>query len=255
MPECYFFFSYARANRENSFCERPDGSRYSLVDQFFMDLCARVSDLTGTKREDVGYQDLSKLEVSDPWPEKLIDALQSSRVLIALISPHYLRSINCGREFGVFMKRYQLIKTISQQAGPKRIVPIFWINSTDCWRCATNVAKQFLEETQFTELSFPDDYPAIGVYQQLTVGPSKAYAQICQAFARRIKSLAEFDPELPRLTEITDFRQLPSAFDPSSHHDEAPEVVAAKAAAPVHDIRDLIPAGGCQPSSFTPPVL
>ena len=108
--ERYFFFSYARANRKNASRERNDGSRYNLVDQFFQRLCQCVSDNVKGDPEKVGYRDLNELHIGAPWPAELANAAKTLPVQIALISPHYFGSLNCGREFEVFLRRFNLLK-------------------------------------------------------------------------------------------------------------------------------------------------
>ena len=114
-PDLYFFFSYARENRRNAVRQRADGSPFNLLDQFCERLCQSLSDVTGVNAQRVGYRDISSLNVGVPWPQELAQAMQISQVLIALFSPHYLLSMNCGREFHVFLRRHELLKSRTNQ--------------------------------------------------------------------------------------------------------------------------------------------
>jgi len=239
-PDCYFFLSYARENRKNADRERPDGSQFNLIDQFFERLCKYVSDSTGVNSQKVGYRDISRLDVSAPWPQELVQAMRESPILVAVISPHYLQSLNCGREFEVFRQRYELHKDHAKTAVASPIIPIFWTNIDDCWPCATPKAKDFLLNFQLTGQGLPNDYPALGMCGQSELAKPQAFSQACLVLANRIKQLAERKPALPALDGINDFRELPSAFDPNQTDDKP--VVSLPA--PVFNLDSMPPPAG-----------
>ena len=251
-PECYyFFFSYARENRRNAERERPDGSSFNLVDQFFSRLCKCVSDVTGVSSQKVGYRDISALHISAPWPQDLVNAMHESRVLLALGSPHYFASLNCGREFEVFLRRFNLLRQGSDQAGmTSPIIPLFWENREHCWKHAQPETRQFLEGFQLTGPGLPEDYPSVGLLRQFLLGNPQMYDAICFYLADRIKELAEREPLLPGLKGIADFRQLPSAFDPHQTDDKIVESISA----PIFNLPDMPPAPGVA-AGPTPPAL
>ncbi len=82
------FFSYSQSN-ENPY----------LV-QFRNELSEMVSTRCGLNREDVLFVDTEALRTGAHWETNIRDALQSTRVLVALWSPHYFSSEWCGRECG-----------------------------------------------------------------------------------------------------------------------------------------------------------
>jgi hypothetical protein len=220
-----------------------------LLDQFFERLCQNLSDITGVNSQKVGYRDISSLSVGAPWPQELVQAMQVSQVLISLISPHYLLSVNCGREFHVFIRRYQLLKAQPNQGmSASPIIPIFWTNSDDVWIHATRKAKDFLESHHLTGPGLPDDYPVLGVSRQSELAKPQAYSQICLAIADRVKQLAERQPGLPVLEGIVDFRQLPSAFDPNQTKDRSVEPLVT----PVFDLGHIAPPPGVVGGSAPP---
>ena len=239
-PERYFFLSYARENRKNADRERPDGSQFNLIDQFFERLCQYLSDSTGVNSETVGYRDISGLDVSAPWRQELVQAMQAATTLVALISPHYLRSLNCGREFDVFLKRYELYRVQIKSAIASPIIPVLWTNIDDCWPYATQKARDFLRDFQLTGQGLPDDYPALGMCGQCEFARPQTFSQACRSLANRIKQLAEREPALPRLEGVNDFHKLPSAFDLEQTHDKP----VLPMPAPVFDLANMPPPAG-----------
>jgi len=88
------------------------GNNGNYLDEFFDALCREVSDKAAHLSGQVAYRDRRRLKVGDFWGPELIQGLQGSKVLLALISPHYLQSQNCGKELGFFDRRVQeFIKT------------------------------------------------------------------------------------------------------------------------------------------------
>jgi tetratricopeptide (TPR) repeat protein len=113
-----FFFSYA------SETDRASGN---YLEEFFNALCRRVALETGEPIADVGYRDKNRLTLASFWGKDLVNALQRSRVLICIISPHYLNSAACGREVEFFLRRFQLAGQVFGQAQHHRVIPIFWV--------------------------------------------------------------------------------------------------------------------------------
>src|SRR5262245_8968775 len=87
----YFFLSYARV----------DGNGY--LEKFYADLCEGVRSRTGYRIDDIGFRDESNLQLGVNWSTALVDALTSARVFVALCSPSYFASENCGKEWQTFI--------------------------------------------------------------------------------------------------------------------------------------------------------
>jgi hypothetical protein len=248
-PRRYFFFSYARENRRNAQRERPDGLSFNIVDQFFDRLCKCLSGVTGRSAQEVGYRDISALHVSAPWPEDLVEAMHDSQVLIALGSPHYFASLNCGREFQVFVERFNRLKQGTNHVGiDSPIIPLFWENIDYCWKHASTDTRCFIEGFQLTGPGFPEDYPSVGLLRQLLLGTPQTYDAICFYLADRIKALAEREPPLPALNGVSDFRELVSAFDHEQTGDKTVEPIPV----PIFNLGDMRPgvAGGPAPPAL-----
>src|ERR1700755_802211 len=161
----YFFFSYARANHENARWEKQ-GNTGNYLDEFFDALCREVSDRTGRPANQVAYRDQHRLKVSDFWDQGLVDGLQKSRVLISLISPHYLKSSYCGREMAFFHKRFkEHIKLNGDDRQSHRILPLFWLDTEHCLKHAAPSVTTFLKRCNYTQRGMPENYPAVGIAQ------------------------------------------------------------------------------------------
>ncbi len=211
MPEYdYFFLSYASANHLNARWEKQ-GNSGNYLDEFFDALCREVSDQTARPKERVAYRDRTRLKIADFWNRDLVSGLQRSRVLVSLISPHYLQSADCGRELAFFDKR---LKEHIQHGGdhPHRILPIFWQNSEICLKKASEGISRYLKQFNFSQEGMPANYPAVGLSQICQLRTGNDYERFCHTLARRIVELADELPPLPQLTGSEDFSGLESIF-------------------------------------------
>jgi hypothetical protein len=212
--EPFFFFSYAHVDRR--LCNgtlRYDGRRLNFLDDLFDDLSERVSSEVARPLNEVGYRDREGLAIGDRWSGELGERLRISRVLVAVVTPHFLNdpNDNCGREFGVFVERYKLLCQSTLTPGPHRILPIFWENVDSCWLHATPSTKSFLNKMQYSQANLPDDYPQIGLHQLRRTRPPNDYDTFIFAVGHRIVELANLPP-LPPLPGEVAFDELRSAF-------------------------------------------
>jgi hypothetical protein len=128
MPEYLFFFSYAHENYTNSVF-RHAGKEINYLDEFYENVVSYVSDISGRSRDTVSFRDQDRLRISDHWSPELVEGLKSSHVLLAMISPHYVRRPGCGREYGYFKRRFEAATSLGGVGSPHRIIPVFWIDS------------------------------------------------------------------------------------------------------------------------------
>ena len=121
-----FFFSYSRETYEAS--SAVDGVNH--LDQFYEDLTKQLSLLTGDKINAGAARDTDRLRISDNWGDELINLLQESSVLVCIITPHYLKSIPCGREVELFRQRHAQLD--GKLGGDRqRILLVFWIAKSE----------------------------------------------------------------------------------------------------------------------------
>ena len=76
------------------------------MDEFFSGLCNRVHLKAGGDVNKIAFRDRTRLNIANFWDSELVQAMQNSNVLVAIISPHYLESSYCGRELEFFMRRF-----------------------------------------------------------------------------------------------------------------------------------------------------
>jgi hypothetical protein len=229
----YFFFSYARANYENAIWQKQ-GDRGNYIDEFFDTLCREVSDLTGRATNEVAYRDQNHLKVGEFWDQSLVEGLQKSRVLLSLISPHYLQNHNCGRELAFFDKRLEEhIKAAGSDAQSHRIVPLFWKNSVTCFQKSTPGIATFLRRCNFTQQGMPANYLTLGLSQICKLRNGNDYEQLCQSLAERIVELADNLEPLSALPEQGDFSDLESLYTQLEKEDNEDLILSSPSGANV----------------------
>ena len=111
MAEYSFFFSYARDDYD------------SYVEQFLTDLTDAVRGKLGLGKDDtVVFQDAGEIEIGQAWPQRLIEGLQHSKVMVCLYTPRYFKRPVCGKEVGLFFKREELLN-----GQETYVLPVYWI--------------------------------------------------------------------------------------------------------------------------------
>lgn len=99
MPTPYdIFMSYAHADNDDGW-----------VDSFATGLSSTYRKLTGTTP--ALFLDRESLITSDIWEKKIGVALNQSSLMLAVISPSYIRSPWCRREWDAFVNREQLLRS------------------------------------------------------------------------------------------------------------------------------------------------
>jgi hypothetical protein len=209
MSSYRFFFSYASETHRTSIWKNFD--RFgNYLDDFFDDLCNSVALQTGQGAGDVGYRDQNRLTLASFWSKELVVALQRSRVLVSIISPHYLQSENCGREIEFFRRRFELV-TSSETVPQHRVIPIFWVDRTICGTHMSTLVEQFFSGLQLREAGMPPSYPYTGLHRLYNLGEQVSRNGLIDLVAKAIVRLTEL-PVMPQLPGAGDFSDLPSFF-------------------------------------------
>ncbi|MFD9716762.1 TIR domain-containing protein [Streptomyces sp. NPDC059076] len=117
--EPFFFTSYAirRADRR-------------LVAQFHARLQDEVQIKRGRSLPHTGFLDTESLKLGVGWRRPLVDALRTTRFVIALLSDDYLRSNWCGQEWAVATERARRA-TLATGEEPVAVIPLFWTRPTE----------------------------------------------------------------------------------------------------------------------------
>lgn len=107
------FFSYSRQN------DKHDGGNLSTLRKSLeFELWAQTGE-----RSDI-FQDQEDISWGDRWKEKITKSLNSSKFLIAVITPSYLKSEACRFELEYFF-------TIEKKLGGQRILPLIYIDTPE----------------------------------------------------------------------------------------------------------------------------
>jgi len=213
MAHPLFFFSYARGNWENA-----EGGRFSAaerhainsIDEFYHALGREVADLSGLSADEVGFIDQEDLELSAPWPEKLVEALKSAAVMVALFSPTYFLRPACGREFEFFRQRQITLEKSLGRALDYRILPILWTRPDRVYSSIPSRCRADILNLQLMPPDAPACYKSLGLKQMFNTERRAEWNEFCALIAKRICDLAQSDV-LPPLDGV-DFNSLPSAF-------------------------------------------
>lgn len=108
-----FFFSYARANND------------LFLKMFFDELSQAIRDKRGLPAgAAVGFFDQRNIELGEEWDQGIVEALNTSNVLIAVASPGYFKSEYCGKEWELFRQR---LVAAGRPKLPPLIKPVVWI--------------------------------------------------------------------------------------------------------------------------------
>lgn len=160
-----FFFSYASHDHASaSMHDFQTGQPINLLDVFYDELRQAVASRLGPAA-DVSYRDTPDLRIGNLWEDSLTDALQDSRSLVALLSPSYLQSENCGRELRFMKERYDL-----NPGTDHCIIPIFWESNVACNSDWTKRARELIDKIQTTtNMQLPKSYLAQGFKQWMTL--------------------------------------------------------------------------------------
>ena len=189
-----FFFSYSRSN----------SSPY--LDQFFEDLCEDLRGKLGLPPgHPVGFRDKHNLELGAEWEPTLLDALQQSKVMLALGSPAYFQSEYCGKEWAFFRARMAAAKGAG--ALPPLLKSVVWI-PIDIARLPARVG-----ELQLLSGAKEAVHNAKGLHYMLKqiVDQRSAYNDFIDALSDEIRHAGDAHP-LPPLPDPPALRTLAPAF-------------------------------------------
>jgi FxsC-like protein len=187
------FLSYSRVDSQNS----------RLID-FYAALRSRLRvKIKGLTDEEAIFFDQSSIELAADWSHEIEEALRTSDFFIALLSPNYVYSKYCGKEFEAFSSRVV-------DPNKPRIMPLIWETSTD-------PLPDVIASKQWDNLDMPPAYKEDGLSIVTKLSDSRykdEYVIALEAIADRIaaatKTPLEPGPSLPP------FSQMKSAF----HRDE-----------------------------------
>jgi hypothetical protein len=197
---------------------------------FFAHLCEEIAGLTPYTAEDprIGFWDKSNLPLMENWSTNIVDALQSSDVMLCVTSTKYLNREYCAREFYFFDQR----RRRGLQAGqppPPVILPLIWIPA-DC------PLPDVMEEAQQVPKEVSQSYRDRGLRDiaRLDGTDSTLYKTCVSAFARAIHAASRnYGRKIKPLESVPVFENIPNTFaggrwrdavGPSGEYLQGPEV-------------------------------
>lgn len=182
-----FFLSYARDDA----IDDP----YSVVDRFYKDLVRLIRLHTG--QTEIGFRDTTDVRTGDRWPNAIETALRACRAFVPVLSPTYLASTYCGKEWTAFSSRLV--------GNPPLIVPVLLAprSRIKAPREITDIADSHDE--------FPGMYVQHGLEVLVRQGRKKDYEALVTAFATRLLDVVEQHPLEPA-PSIPAIDTIPSAF-------------------------------------------
>jgi FxsC-like protein len=206
-PPPYFFFSYARADAQDN---EP------LLARFLTDLETEIRTRTPLREASRGFRDITRIDLGEPWPDALGQALQFSRVFLALYSPSYFTSEYCGKEWTAFAERCRLHAQGSGVARPHLILPIVWSPV----QLADYPLSPEVCDVHHDRVEFGDVYRQRGLRRLILLHPDQ-YRQFVMEFGEYLVGLVKRH-ELPPSAALPDLKALPSAFHRPPEEGEPP---------------------------------
>jgi hypothetical protein len=196
-----FFFGYAHENLNNHLTE------------FFEDLCKHLSEAISSdpasgqvvswaaQDPNISFRDGKDLALMDNWRPAILNALQSSSVLVSVTSPAYFQKKFCGQEYFIFDHRRQ--QGIAGGLAPEVILPVIWIPITQ--------KLPFIREIQLDTGLMSPLYREKGL-KYLKIFQPREYEKCVWQFGEAIKHAWTAHPSIPPLKNVLPFDQIPNAF-------------------------------------------
>ncbi len=196
------FFSYARKNLD------------AYMEDFFKDLCAEIAPDTewAAHDEQISFQDKKNLRVMANWESDIEKALQNSSVLVCITSLAYFKSDFCGKEYYVF--DYRQRQGLGSGAKPPAVIlPVIWAPVVDG-------IPDFMNEPHQVPQGVADVYREKGL-RYLKRFDGHSYDVCVTAFASAITHAWREYPDIPSLPNVSNFDEIPNAFEGGDWKDAA----------------------------------
>jgi FxsC-like protein len=210
-----FFMSYSRANKD------------MFLLKLFEDLSQAIRDRRGLgQKEVVGFFDDQDLELGEQWDDSIVEALQTSSLLLAVASPAYFKSLYCGKEWELFRRR---ITQGAPKTTPPLIKPIVWL-PFDIAALPAPVSSGQLTFGDGAAIQNAHGFKYIlkNLHDNLS-----AYNDLIDKLAAEIVAASDAHRALQRLVPVPALRDVPSAFVVASGAG-APPAPSVPATGPKH---------------------
>ncbi|MEE6263342.1 TIR-like protein FxsC [Plantactinospora sonchi] len=209
-----FFLSYAHA--KHSTPAPPQDANKRVLD-LFVDLSNHVVELLGLSAgSTAGFMDRA-LDGGQRWSDDLAFAAGHCQVFLALISPHYVKSPWCAREWNAFTRRrYRLRPGAQAFPGETPVIPVNWSVVEKRQMPQAIVRKQIFTPTRLRGHIAPE-YHHEGIYGLLSLGANgrDTYDAVVWRLAQRIARAFHTHWVEPQVPE--NMRELPDTFEEDEH--------------------------------------
>lgn len=187
-----FFLSYAREDDRDS------------IRRFFNDLSSEIRSCAGLPPGTVvGFLDIERLELGTVWADELVSALAGTHTFVGLVSPRYVKSRPCGREWAIFADRLKGSRS-NGRPPPRALFPLIWQPSESL--------HPVVAAHHFIYGNAPPAYLQAGLRQFVRQPRHRdVYFALLQDLAQRINRAASLDA-LPPSPQDIEFGDIPSAF-------------------------------------------
>jgi TIR domain len=190
------FFSYAHAGEE---LDRAAQSCYEELTSILQGL-VKPPDGTG-----MGFFDIAGLPGGTRWEPELVAALGHCQVLVALLSPPYLKSEWCGKEWHAFTMRDKVPRKENEQGqsvttveNQDPIVPLRWAPVPFALPAEVTRSQMFRPKQTDTYKNLPQQYERFGLFGLMYQGEKGAVRAILWDLAVRIQEIYYSHELLPR---------------------------------------------------------
>jgi hypothetical protein len=180
-----------------------------LLVNFFSDLCTEIAASTPYEADDarISFRDKANLPLMENWRSNIVEALQTSDVMLCVTSTKYLHSSFCAKEFSFFDERRRHGLNAGDPAPPV-ILPLIWIP-------ADRPLPKAMDDIQQVPKDVADDYRSRGLREILRIdgAESKLYKVCVTAFAKAIYAASkDHGRKIKRLENVPEFDDIPNAF-------------------------------------------
>ncbi len=202
-----FAVSYAHPAAPSGF--RPSKPVNSEILQFFADLSVDMSELAGRDPgNDPGFID-RKLAGGQVWTKELLTAFGTCKVFVALVSPNYVGSAWCGKEWFAFERRTQERLAKPQTRHETAILPVRWV-PMDTAKMPSAIRKiQFFSPP---DVEIADAYHDEGLLGLIRTSQDQAYRTTVWRLAQQVMAITR---TWKVHSWIPDQHELRNAFDDS----------------------------------------
>jgi hypothetical protein len=206
-----FFLSYARPHPARDTGIDASSERQSWVARFFDELSEHVCELVGSRTgASIGFLDRS-MRGGEEWVTEMLDAVRTAGVFVPLISPSYLRSEWCGKEWHLFSSRPIVPLRTQRRWSHTAIVPVTWLSTENVTVPDVVTQVQRFGLPHLEDPALISRYERHGVYGLLASRAEDDYHRVVWHLARRVAEIYfSVRPEPAR--DTTPALQIRNAF-------------------------------------------